>query len=623
MLQRIHERVSGWFAWAIIILIAITFTLFGVSYYLGSKAGSQVKAEVNDAVITKEQFDLAYRRLKRQQDVITVDAEKRLKAQALQQLVMDNVILQALSTFGFHVSREQAESAILAIPQFLEDGKFSNEKFQQTLSSNLYTPQRFLKKVEQGMLINQQRFMFTASSFVLPSELDRFIKLVDQKRDYRYLSIENDALYPLIKVTDKELNDFYQANQKAFMTKEKVSVSYVSLSMKQIRDSIKPTKNELLAFYEDNKASYVKPAKYLIAHILISVSQNADAASVEKAQKALAKVKLALKSGKSFAEVAKLYSSDLLSPQGLLPWMTAGTLGQNFAKTLVRLKVGEVSEPIRTKDGFEIIRLVKKKDKKVLPFNTVKNELKIALVGERAQTEFAHKNEELTDLTYQNPESLEVASKQLGLTIQTTPLFTRQGLKKGIASKKAVIQAAFSSDVLNQGDNSQPIQVSEDAIVVLRKKEHLASTLQPFKVVEKEVKRKVLFNKAQALSKQLGINIAKNLNESKNPADMIKKYQLKWVDEKNVRRNQTTVPFSINRFVFSLPSPKAKPIVKGKPMANGYVVVELKGVKQGSLNSVTKDQKKLIGKQLAQTYGIKDYNTFIQGLMKKAKVVIK
>jgi peptidyl-prolyl cis-trans isomerase D len=320
MLQRIGERVKGWFAWLIIIVIAITFTLFGASYYLGQKGASETMAVIGDSIITKGEFDTAYRRLKRQTKVLTQAIEIQLKDQAMKQLVFNHVVMEAAAKEGFVITKEQAQAAIMAIPQFLEEGKFSQERFQQTLSSNLFTPQSFLQEVKQGMLLNQQRFLFTASSFVLPTELDRFIQLATETRDYRYLTI-SPATMSDIKVTEDELKAYYKKHAQDFMKEEQVSIDYVELSMKALTASISISEPDLKAYFEDNKANYITPARYKLAHILIlSTDKKQDEAKLKE-------VTLALKEGKPFADVAKRYSSDLLSLNAELPWMTVGTMG--------------------------------------------------------------------------------------------------------------------------------------------------------------------------------------------------------------------------------------------------------------------------------------------------------
>ena len=68
MLQKIHERVQGVIAWLLVILIVVTFTLWGVNYYLESHTNVDVAAVVNGQEISKTDFMNTYDRLKRQSE---------------------------------------------------------------------------------------------------------------------------------------------------------------------------------------------------------------------------------------------------------------------------------------------------------------------------------------------------------------------------------------------------------------------------------------------------------------------------------------------------------------------------------------------------------------------------
>lgn len=69
MLQKLNEHIQGVVAWLVIILIAITFTLFGVDYYFQSRQISDAKVIVNDKPITMQAFETNYRRTRAQQDL--------------------------------------------------------------------------------------------------------------------------------------------------------------------------------------------------------------------------------------------------------------------------------------------------------------------------------------------------------------------------------------------------------------------------------------------------------------------------------------------------------------------------------------------------------------------------
>ena len=79
----------------------------------------------------------------------------------------------------------------------------------------------------------------------------------------------------------------------------------------------------------------------------------------------------------------------------------------------------------------------------------------------------------LANVTYENPESLEAGARELGLPIRESGPVTRVGRSDDpVASQPAVVAAAFSSDVLDEGNNSEPIEFESGRVVVVRAFDH-------------------------------------------------------------------------------------------------------------------------------------------------------
>lgn len=207
MLQKLNERIQGLIAWIVIILIAITFTLFGVDYYLQKGQSKQAKAEVNGEFVDIQTFESTYRRARSQQDAgqMTSAQDKLLRENILDSLVANKLAVQGAEKLGFWVSANQADATILGIPQFQENGRFSSERYQQALSGAMFTPQTFQKEVRQGMILNQQRFAFIGTSFLLPEEMNRFVRLYMQSRDYDYSLLSIKDFSKTITVSDEKI----------------------------------------------------------------------------------------------------------------------------------------------------------------------------------------------------------------------------------------------------------------------------------------------------------------------------------------------------------------------------------------------------------------------------------
>lgn len=84
MLQKLNERIQGVVAWLVVILIGITFTLFGVDYYLQSHQTTNSKVVVNGTPLTIQSFENNYRRARSMQDIeqMTAADEKNYKTKS-------------------------------------------------------------------------------------------------------------------------------------------------------------------------------------------------------------------------------------------------------------------------------------------------------------------------------------------------------------------------------------------------------------------------------------------------------------------------------------------------------------------------------------------------------------
>jgi len=633
MLQKIHERVQGVIAWTLIILIAITFTLWGVNYYLESHNALDSQAEVNGFKITRVDFNSAYQRLKHQEESrlggeITSKEEKVLKEQALKQLISTYVVVQGAHEAGYLVTQHQAEQALLQIPQFQEGGQFSAEKFQQAMSSSLYTPSVFLKRIQDGLLVNQQRFSFAGTAFILKNELKRFIQLFNQTRSFRYLIIPVSLFQKTEKATQQEARDYYEKNKIQFKTPEKTSIEYLLLSLKEVAAKIHVSEKELKQYYQDNIDTYTHPAEWQWTHILVRVPKDASPAQIEKAYQRAKEIEKRIKEeGKSFVSEVKASSDDVLSAanDGIMPWTPETSLSPVMKKTLLGLSgQGAVSSPVQTEYGYEIIQLVGYRKSFIMSFDSVKNQIAEMLKADRAQQQFSDMSDDLTDLTYQNPNSLDEASKALDLPIQKTDLFSRAGLKKGIASQKKIVQAAFSDEVLLGENNSQPISLNDDTLVVLRVNKHIPQSFIPFDKVQPLVENRVSAQKAAVRVRELGEKFLKALenNEPLNTNEL-SQYKLAWIDEKDIRREDNSANAEIQQIVFKMSHPdKGKKSLRGIRLDSGdYALIELEAVKMGRSSDLNDEELKNFQGQVEAAFGIIDYDLYVYGLLQKAKIV--
>lgn len=621
MLQKLNERIQGLVAWIVIVLIAITFTLFGIDYYMQSHQTSNSEVDVNGLSISKQSFELNYRRARQQKDSrkMTAASEKNLKKQVLDEMVLNEVMMQAAKANGFEVSPDQANTAILTIPQFQEDGHFSSSRYQQALNGAMFTPESFQKEVRQGMLLNQQRFAFMGSAFALPSEIERFVKLYMQTRNYDYLLIPSNQFIKETSVSEKAIEDYYQAHPDAFIAPEKVSIDYVRLSMQQIRNKVKISNDAIKQYYQENKNNFLTPAKWQVAHILISIPKDASTTVenelFQKAQTLSQKLK---QNPAQFDEMVQTQSDDKLSlsNQGVLPWLVAGQT--EFDKSLINLtQAGQISDPIKTSHGFEILKLIDYKPASVKSLEEVQSQIRDQLAGDVSQTNYTKALEELSDLSYQTPDSLEPVAKQLQLTIEHSEPFSRDGGNDPLTKNKDVLNAAYSHDVLELGDNSAPVQLDNDSVIVLRLNKHIKSSKKALSLVHDSIQNQLAKEMAQQEAQKVGQTLV-SLKDKDAENKLLKQHQWEWQPIQQATRDTDKVSSSINDLAFSIATPNKQ---IGKSLPNGdYVVIRLLKVNEGELDQLDKEQKDSIAQQIESNFGVMDYDLYVNLLMKQAKI---
>lgn len=628
MLQKLNERIQGVAAWIVVILISVTFMLFGVDYYLQSRHETAAQVTVNGQVITKQAFDLNYKRTRQLRDLseMTAARENQLKQQVLNEMILNNLSVNSARNNGFEVYTSQANGAILSIPQFQEDGHFSTGRYSQALNSAYFTPESFQQEVRQGMLLNQQRFALIGTAFALPNELKQFVRLYMQTRDYAYLKIPALRFLNQAKVSNEEVSTYYQQNKHIFLSPEQVSIDYIVLSMADIKQGITLTPEQLKHYYDENQSNYLTPAEWRVEKMLVPLAPEADdefklkvKADVEELSKKLeTNPKLFVENTKSSID-----NKDLKTTNELGTWIVAGQ--SVFDKELVNLTTaGQISTPILTDKGYVFLKLLQYKPAAYKPFEAVESNIREQYTNELAQEKYTKMLEQLSDLSYQTPDSLAPVADALNLKVQHSLLFTRHGDDQNKLLTPQVIRAAFNHDVLKFGNNSEPIQLSNDSVMVLRVNQHVPAAEKTLVDVRSLIENNLMSKKAEALAKQFGQEILVGDKQNKTETKLehekwITEQKLAWQDVNAATRDGDRNMAPLNELAFSLPRVGQE---TGGSLANGnFVLVRLKKITEGNLDTLDKEQKASITQQVEASYGLMDYDLYINALMNQAQVV--
>ncbi len=450
MLQAIRDRATGWFAWVIVGLLIIPFALWGVNEYFGSGGVPEV-ATINDTVITRDvlarQVDM---RLRDQRQRPEGAAFVQFQRATLERMIREELLVQAAREAGMRISDEQLASVVRNIESFQIDGKFDKDLFKQLLRDNGYSVAAYEQERRRDMLVRQFVQSIQNSEFSVAGQVDMMSRLQGRKIDLAYVTISAESYRQKLQPDDASIQAYFEAHRDKFVKPAQVKVNYIRLDIRDIEELIHPDEDALHRLYDEVKDSLGMNEQRRAAHILITVD------TPEAEQEALAKItkiKSELDAGADFSELAKKYSDDSGSAAqgGDLGSIEKGVLDPAFEDAAMALKQGEISQPVRSQFGYHLIKLTELKPGDIKTFEQARDELEARYKLEEAEKIYYERFEQLQDLAYENPESLDVPASTLGLEIEQSDFFDQRG-GPGVAGFPQVVKAAFSEDVLAAGD---------------------------------------------------------------------------------------------------------------------------------------------------------------------------
>lgn len=639
MLQRIRERAHGWIAWVIFSFIAFTFAIWGVHNYLQNSDDTTIAASIDgrDIRLTEVQQLSEQMRLQSQSQMgpealANPHFDKLLKQQALESLIRSAVLLKSAEKQGFALDEDQILITLRRIPEFQENGQFSQERFNTLLRHLNLTGEQFYARVYQDMLIEQLQDQFVNSTFVLKSDIEHLAQLMNQRREIDYVILNDSSFLDKMTLTPAEIEKYYRDNAQQFQIPAQVSVEYVTLNMADLQAKATVSEQEIVAYYEANKDSFSEKPKWKLSYILKNVDEKAAPDVVEKVKKQLADLKVQIDKGEDFAKLAQEHSDDVVSKAkgGDLGWVRTGTLDDSFEKVLVDMKTpGQVSSPVRTKYGIVLIKLDGYEPAKVKPLAEIKDAVSKSLQQQKSEKIFAQASETFANLSFEQPNSLQPVADELHLEVKQSGLFDRNGSKEGIAQYPTVVKAAFSDDVLVSGNNSEVLQPTPEMLLVLRLKQQIPARVKPLKDVEAEVIAHLKETQAHKLAEERGKNIVAQLQQKpellSQMSTLAKDIPLV-VKSKTLERLTSDAAASdtdaFQNKVFTMPRPDgSKPTFAGYPLSNGYAIVILKSVTQATLSAEKmKEQEEWLRTVLQRRYAYLVRDLYTQALVHQAKV---
>jgi peptidyl-prolyl cis-trans isomerase D len=510
MLDRMR-RHKGWLKWSLAIVILAFIVLYIPSFLKSdAAANSDVVASVEGRDITVGRFRAAYQRQMqayRAQFGGNVD-EKMLKQlgidqRIVQQMIEEETALAEASKLGITATDEEVRTRIASMPGLQENGQFIGEqRYRQLLQ--LQTPpltvSDFEDQIRRAITIEKLRSALTNWITVSDKEVEDEFRRRNEKVKLAIVAFAADKFREGLDATDAELTAYYDAHKNDLKVPEKRKVKYALVDTQALRNTITVSADDVKRYYEDNEQQYSTPEQVRASHILFKTDGKNDDAVKKQAEEVLAKAK----SGADFAKLATEYSQDDASKVkgGDLDFFPKGQMVPEFDKAVFSMKVGEISDLVKSQFGYHIIKLVDKKPAAKKTLDEVRAQIEDQLKWERAQAEAQRVADDVAG-KLKKPADFDGYAKGRGLTVGESAMFSRDEPIAGLGMAPAVAERAFD---LKEGEVSEPIRTQQGfAFITVTGKQD--SYIPKLDEVKAKVREEVIKKKAADVAREKAASI--------------------------------------------------------------------------------------------------------------------
>jgi len=457
MMTKIRSIQDSWLAKSILILTALSFmSLFGVSGYWGSAGKNKEIIKVDDVVVYQDEINSQFQQQLQQarnlfgEDLDINDAMKNAIMQDIVQKNLTNAIMQKTTDdLDVSISDELIRKIIYSQAEFMDaNGNFSIEKLRRLLGASGWSEKRYIETL-RGDIEKQHLLQHPAENINIPHFMDKYLaQLENQRKVFKYIEVDPAKLSVDRKISNDELEQYYQDFIGQFEEPEKRDLQFVNLSVDALAAKMTPSEEDIKAYYQENISNYVIPETRRVLQMMFEDQDSAD--------KAMA----ALNAGGDFYKVAQdAAGQDKAATE--LGDVSKDMLLADMSEAVFAAPQGEVVGPIKSELGWHILKVTKITPKKETTLAAAKNKIVEALRKEKAFDEAYNTIAEIEDKIGGGATLQEISESY------NTPIYKVSGLKEDGTTQRAPVQfkklissadfidAAFS---YNTGEISQAVE---------------------------------------------------------------------------------------------------------------------------------------------------------------------
>lgn len=395
VLSLMRRHAKSWLIKFLIGMIAVVF-IFYFGYSFTSRNGVKI-AYVNGDPISGMEYQKTYRRLLEalQRDYKSVWSENLievfdLRNRALENLINGKLVSQEAQKIGLDITEKEIQDEILAYPAFQYRGRFDESRYRALLSQNRMKPEDFEASIAQGLLQRKLRqFLMTFTPVTEQEVLDQYT-FSNQKVKISFVQFQPKNFEKSVALEPQATESYFEEHKEEYRVPEKIKIAYITIDPNAFKNEVSITDQQVEDYYEDNREMFEQEKEVRARHILFKLDPNAPEEEVAKVREKASRVLKKARGGDDFANLAKKYSEGPTAQKGGdLGYFSKGRMAKPFEEASFKMKKGEISELVRTRFGYHIIKAEDVKEARARTLEEVRGEIKKTLTN-MASMDLAH-----------------------------------------------------------------------------------------------------------------------------------------------------------------------------------------------------------------------------------------
>ena len=621
MFDFVHKRKRT--VQVIMVIATLPFLFWGIDSYRNT-SGEDYVALVSGEKIHRQEFDQA---LRTQQETmretmgdsfnVTMLDDPEIRYSILEGLIQQRLLYREAARIGLAVLDSQLRKEIKDISVFQQDGKFSNQLYEELLRNQGMDAVMFESRVRQDMMRQQVVDAYTKNGFISDTVAKSIIRLSEEKREISLVQIQPEQFLSQIKPNNAAIKSYYDSHQAEFRQPEQVKVEYLVLSVDDLAKKVQVSADETIRYFDEHKAEFGQMEERRASHILLiaptTASDTDKAAARAKAEELLSQIKQA---PQSFADLARKYSQDAGTADkgGDLGFLGRGELVKAFEDEIFQMELEEVSGPVQTEFGFHIIKLSAIKAGKIVNFDEVKDQVEEKLRKQKSGKEFGEMAEEFRNMVYEQSDSLQPAAEYFRLPIQKSGWVSRKEGKPSYFTNGKLLQAVFSEDSIENKRNTETIEVTQDTLISARVLDHRPAAMRSINVVREEITKLVARHQATDRAVKEGREKLERLLKGE-------KNVVKWSPTQQVSRNEPQgLDYEILRSIFMIQLTKLPAYTGIVNSQGGFSLIRISDVTEAE----PPDEQKIktFSRQLQQLFAQEELSAYLAAIKQRYDVTV-